>query len=57
MWLIIQDYEFSWSRMLQSEGDTGPLLMYTYARCCSIESNAHSLEACDVNTCTLGCVM
>ncbi len=26
--------------MLQTEGDTGPMLMYTYARCCGIEDFA-----------------
>jgi arginyl-tRNA synthetase len=42
-----QDYEFQWDRMLQAEGDTGPLLMYTYARCCGIEGKS-TFQVCDV---------
>ena len=38
-----QDYEFSWARMLQTEGDTGPMLMYTHARCASIEARAAAI--------------
>jgi arginyl-tRNA synthetase len=30
------DYIFSWDRMLAFEGNTGPYLLYTYARICSI---------------------
>jgi len=30
------DYIFAWDRMLAFEGNTGPYLLYTYARICSI---------------------
>jgi arginyl-tRNA synthetase len=33
----IKDYTFDWNRILKVEGDTGPFLMYTHARLCSIE--------------------
>ena len=36
---VLQDYEFNWDRMLQVEGDTGALLMYTYARLRGIEEH------------------
>ena len=40
--------------MLQSEGDTGPLLMYTYARCCSIEENVPE-QVCAEILCYFAC--
>ena len=36
----IKDVEFSWERMLNFEGETGPYVQYTYARCCSVLSKA-----------------
>eukprot|EP00051_Salpingoeca_urceolata_P030447 m.8913 g.8913 ORF g.8913 m.8913 type:complete len:632 (-) comp3368_c0_seq1:78-1973(-) len=33
----IKDYTFDWDRMLKSEGSTGPFLLYSYARLCSLE--------------------
>lgn len=32
----IKDYEFSWTRTLNFEGETGPYVQYTHARACSI---------------------
>ena len=32
----IKDYQFSWERTLSFEGETGPYVQYTHARCCSI---------------------
>ena len=37
----IKDYQFSWERMLQIEGDSGPFLMYTHARLCSLRDAAN----------------
>ncbi len=31
-----KDVEFDWAKVLDFEGDTGPYLMYSYARACSI---------------------
>jgi arginyl-tRNA synthetase len=36
----IKDYQFSWERILQIEGDSGPFLMYTHARLCSLRDAA-----------------
>lgn len=32
----VKNYTFDWERILKPEGDTGPFLMYTHARLCSI---------------------
>lgn len=32
----IKDVEFDWDRVLDFQGDTGPYLLYSYARACSI---------------------
>lgn len=32
----IKDYVFDWSRMISFEGNTGPYLLYAYARVCSV---------------------
>src|SRR5699024_843377 len=32
----IKDYTFSWSRTLSFEGETGPYVQYTHARCCAV---------------------
>ena len=39
----IKDIEFSWERMLNFEGETGPYVQYTYARCASV------LRKADIN--------
>jgi len=36
----IKDVEFSWERMLSFEGETGPYVQYTHARCCSVLAKA-----------------
>lgn len=36
----IKDYQFSWERTLSFEGETGPYVQYTHARCCSILNRA-----------------
>jgi arginyl-tRNA synthetase len=47
----IKNYDFSWERMLQSEGETGPYLQYSHARVCSISRKAGS-GVCDLRTTT-----
>lgn len=32
----IKDYTFSWDRTLSFEGETGPYVQYTHARCCAV---------------------
>ncbi|MEG0640211.1 MAG: arginine--tRNA ligase [Clostridia bacterium] len=32
----IKDIDFSWERALSFEGETGPYVQYTHARCCSV---------------------
>lgn len=36
----IKDIEFSWARMLNFEGETGPYVQYTHARCNSVLNKA-----------------
>ena len=36
----IKDYVFSWSHVLNFEGETGPYVQYTHARACSVLRNA-----------------
>lgn len=36
----IKDYTFSWSRTLSFEGETGPYVQYTHARCCALKRKA-----------------
>ena len=36
----IKDYVFSWDKVLNFEGETGPYVQYTHARACSILRNA-----------------
>ena len=33
---IIKDIQFSWERVLNFEGETGPYVQYTHARACSV---------------------
>jgi len=37
----IKDIEFSWDRMLNFEGETGPYVQYTHARCFSVLNKAN----------------
>lgn len=50
----INNYVFSWDRMLSFEGDTGPYLQYAHARLCSIgrkarEQHANDPDAVDIS--------
>ena len=36
----IKDYVFSWGKVLDFNGETGPYVQYTYARCASVLRNA-----------------
>ena len=36
----IKDVDFWWDRMLNFEGETGPYVQYTHARCCSVMRKA-----------------
>ena len=36
----IKDYVFSWDKVLNFEGETGPYVQYTHARACSVIRNA-----------------
>lgn len=37
----IKDYTFSWDRTLSFEGETGPYVQYTHARCCAVLRKAN----------------
>ena len=39
----IKDYVFSWNKVLDFNGETGPYVQYTYARCASIIRNAEGV--------------
>ncbi len=41
----IKDIDFWWDRALNFEGDTGPYVQYTYARCCSVMRKAGDIAA------------
>lgn len=45
----IKDYQFSWERTLSFEGETGPYVQYTHARCCSILNRAGIEPSKDIN--------
>ncbi len=38
----IKDIDFWWDRALNFDGETGPYVQYTYARCCSVLSKAQA---------------
>ena len=40
----IKDYVFSWNKVLDFNGETGPYVQYTYARCASVLRNAGEEE-------------
>ena len=40
----IKDIDFSWERVLSFDGETGPYVQYTHARCCSALRKAEGLE-------------
>lgn len=39
----IKDIDFSWDRALNFDGETGPYVQYTHARCCSVLRRAEGL--------------
>ena len=41
----IKDVDFWWDRALNFEGETGPYVMYTHARCCSVLRKAGECDA------------
>jgi arginyl-tRNA synthetase len=41
----IKDIDFWWDRALNFEGETGPYVMYTHARCCSVLRKAGQVDA------------
>ncbi len=45
----IKDYVFSWDKVLNFEGETGPYVQYTHARACSVLRNAGDSAAAVVN--------
>ena len=45
----IKDYTFSWSRTLSFEGETGPYVQYTRARCCAVLRKAEEEVTTDIN--------
>lgn len=45
----IKDVVFSWERMLNFDGETGPYVQYTHARACSILKKAGSTATTDVD--------
>lgn len=45
----IKDYIFSWDRTLSFEGETGPYVQYTHARCCAVLRKAGQPVSADIN--------
>ena len=41
----IKDIDFHWDRVLSFDGESGPYVQYTHARCCSALRKAEGLEA------------
>ena len=45
----IKDYTFSWDRTLSFDGETGPYVQYTHARCCAVFRKANEEVTTDIN--------
>ncbi len=45
----IKDTSFSWSKMLNFDGETGPYAQYTHARCCSVLRKANGYDKANVD--------
>ena len=50
----IKDIDFNWERVLSFEGETGPYVQYTHARCCSALRKAEGLEEAAIDYSALG---
>ncbi len=44
----IKDVVFSYDKVLNFDGETGPYCQYTYARCCSVLAKANGYNECEV---------
>ena len=45
----IKDIDFCWDRALNFDGETGPYVQYTHARCCSVLAKAAQVELPEVD--------
>ncbi len=49
----IKDIDFSWERSLNFDGETGPYVQYTHARCCSVLRKAEAVALPEVDVTAL----